>query len=224
MNEEAAVGIPDDLPFEQASLLGCGIFTGFGAVTETADIEVGSSVAVFGAGGVGLSAVQGALVAGAAEVVLVDLVAGKLAIGEDLGVTHTVDASQADAGEAIHEYTGGGVDYAFDAVGGIPTIEDAFHSLAPTGTAVIIGGPPGGRQAPELELQDLVYAEQTIKGSWNGSFNTAHAIPMLADLVRSGRFDATPMISSTRPMSELPSIMAEHEDGEAIREVVYPGE
>ena len=224
VNEEAAVGIPDDIPIEQASLLGCGVFTGFGAVTQTADIEVGSSVAVFGAGGVGLSAVQGARVAGAAEVILVDLVAEKLPIGEAMGATHTIDASEVDAVEAITEYTDGGVDYAFDAVGGIPTIEDAYHSLAPTGPAVIIGGPPGGVQTPELELQPLVYAEKTLTGSWNGSFNTAHAIPMLAELLRAGRIDAEPMISSTQPLDELPRVLAGQEDGGGIRHVLYPGD
>src|SRR5260221_1387358 len=117
VHRNAIVKVRDDMPFECAALICCGVTTRVGAALNTAPVEPGSMVAVFGCGGVGLSAIQGARIAGAAMIIAVDQFENKLAMGKNLGATHTVDASHSDAVEAIRELTGGGVDYAFEAVG-----------------------------------------------------------------------------------------------------------
>src|SRR6202048_501 len=118
VHENALVKIGDDMPLDRAALIGCGVTTGVGAVLNTARIEPGSTVAVFGCGGVGLAAIQGARIAGARMIIAIDQFENKLAMGKNLGATHNIDASHADAIEAIREMTGGGVDYSFEAVGG----------------------------------------------------------------------------------------------------------
>ncbi len=223
VDEEVAIPIDDALPLEQATLLGCGVFTGFGAVTNTADVEPGASVAIFGAGGVGLSAVQGAVVAGASEIVLVDLIAEKLETGAALGATATVDASEVDAVEAVRELTDGGADYAFDIVGSVQTVEQVMGAIGPMGTAVVVGGPPSGARPYELDIANLVYTEQSLLGSFNGSYDLPTAIPMLADLVQDGRLSLAEMITGTRPLGELNDAIADLESSTAIRQVILPG-
>jgi S-(hydroxymethyl)glutathione dehydrogenase/alcohol dehydrogenase len=117
VHENATVKMREDMPFAQAALIGCGVTTGVGAVLNTARIEAGSSVAVFGCGGVGLAAVQGARIGGARMIIAVDTVESKLATARELGATHIVDASSHDPVEAIREISGGGVEYSFEAIG-----------------------------------------------------------------------------------------------------------
>lgn len=222
VDEEVAIGVPDEIPPEQATLLGCGVFTGFGAVTNTAEVEAGSSVAIFGAGGVGLCAVQGAALSGATDVILVDLIPEKLAVGAELGATHTVDAREDDALDQIRAASDGGVDYAFDIVGSVQTVEQVVDVLAPTGTAVVVGGPPGGKRPYELNVANMVYTEQSLVGSFNGSYDLPEAIPKLADLVVQGRLDIEQMISGTRPLDELNEAMDDMETSTSIRQVIRP--
>ncbi|HCV00851.1 MAG TPA: alcohol dehydrogenase, partial [Dehalococcoidia bacterium] len=115
VHENAIVRIREDMPLDAAALIGCGVTTGFGAVVNTAKVQPGSSVAVFGVGGVGLAAVQGSLVAGARMIIAVDTVESKLAKARELGATHVVDASSNDPVQAIHDLTGGGADHTFEA-------------------------------------------------------------------------------------------------------------
>src|SRR5271163_5267243 len=118
LHENAIVKIREDIPLDRAALIGCGVTTGVGAVLRTAKLEPGSTVAVFGAGGVGLAAIQGARIAGARKIIAIDMFEGKLAMAKRLGATDTVDSSHSDAVEAIREMTGGaGVDYSFEAIG-----------------------------------------------------------------------------------------------------------
>lgn len=222
VTEEVAIPISPDVPMEQASLLGCGVFTGVGAVTNTADIEAGSSVVVFGVGGVGLSAVQGARLRSAGTVVAVDVVGTKLDIAESVGATHIVDASGCDPLERIREILPGGVDYAIDTVGNSRTIEQSVDALAPTGTAVIVGLPSAGKKSHELDVVDLVLGEKEILGSFNGSYNLQLAIPKLADLVAAGALDLEPLISGVRPLSELNEAMEDLEHGTSLRQVILP--
>ena len=111
LHENAVVKIREDFPLDRAALIGCGVTTGVGAVLNTAKIEPGSTVAVFGAGGVGLAAIQGARIAGARKIIAVDMFEGKLAMAKRLGATDTVDASSSDPVDEIRKMTGGGVDY-----------------------------------------------------------------------------------------------------------------
>lgn len=222
VDEEVAIGVPSEIPPEHATLLGCGVFTGFGAVTNSAEVEAGSSVAIFGAGGVGLCAVQGAALSGAADIILVDLIPEKLEVGEELGATQTVDARDDDALEQIRAASDGGVDYAFDIVGSVQTVEQVVDVLAPTGTAVVVGGPPGGKRPYELNVANMVYTEQSLTGSFNGSYDLPVAIPKLADLVVQGRLDVERMVSGTRPLGELNEAMDDMEASTSIRQVILP--
>lgn len=222
VTEEVAVTVTDDLPPEQATLLGCGVFTGVGAVTNTADIEAGSSVAVFGAGGVGLSAVQGARMRSASDIVCVDLVPEKLAVAKRVGATHVVDASETDPVERVREIVAGGVDYAFEVVGNPAVTEQAVRCLAPTGDAVLVGVPPAGPQALDLDLYDLVVSEKSLVGSFNGSYTLPLAIPDLADLAAAGTLLLEPMVSDTNPLNRVNEAMADLETGTGIRQVIAP--
>ena len=222
VTEEVAIPITDEVPLEQATLLGCGVFTGVGAVTNTADVEPGSSVVIFGAGGVGLSAVQGARLNSAGEVIVVDLVPEKLDIAESLGATHTVDAGEVDPVERVQEILPRGADYSFDVVGLPQTTEQAVDVLSTTGTAVIVGTSSAGKKAHDLDMVDLVLGEKEIVGSFNGSFSLQLAIPTLADLVADGRLELEPLISATRPLSELNEAMDDLEHGSMRRQVILP--
>jgi S-(hydroxymethyl)glutathione dehydrogenase/alcohol dehydrogenase len=221
VDAEVAIPITDDVPLEHATLLGCGVFTGFGAVTNTARAEVGSSVAVFGCGGVGLSAVQGAAVAGANPVIAVDLIAEKLATAGALGATQTVDASATDPVERIRSLTDGGADYAVVCVGDVTAIEQAAAAVGKRGEVLVVGVPPSGA-SPDLDVYELMRAEKTVRGSFNGSYDLPQAIPKLAELVAAGALQLEPLISSVRPLAELNEAMAELEAGTGIRHVLVP--
>jgi S-(hydroxymethyl)glutathione dehydrogenase/alcohol dehydrogenase len=222
VTEEVAIPITDEIPLEQASLLGCGVFTGVGAVANTADVELGSSVVIFGAGGVGLSAVQGARLRGAGDIVVVDLVAEKLELAEQLGATETVDASKEDTVERVRSVLGGGADYAFDIVGIPEIVEEAIAVLAPTGTAVLVGTAAPGKNEHSLNMMDMVLGEQEIVGSFNGSYNLSLAIPKLAELVAKDDLHLDPLITDFRGLRELNEAMDDLEHGSHIRQVIKP--
>lgn len=222
VTEEVAVPITRDVPLEEATLLGCGVFTGAGAAMNTADVEPGSSVVVFGGGGVGLSAVQGAALRGAADVIVVDVVPEKLDIAARVGATHTVEASSTDPVERILEIAPDGVDYAIDAVGSPAVAGQAVAALAPTGTAVLVGTPGAGVHDVGIDLHDMVTTEKTLRGSFNGSYNLQLAIPMLAELVAAGKLALDPLITDTKPLEEVNEAMASLETGTGIRQVILP--
>jgi S-(hydroxymethyl)glutathione dehydrogenase/alcohol dehydrogenase len=222
VTEEVAIKVTDELPPEHATLLGCGVFTGAGAVMNTADVEAGSDVVVFGAGGVGLSAVQGARLRSAGSIVAVDIVPEKLDIAAEVGATHTIDSSEEDVLERVAEITGGGADYAFEIVGNPRVTEQAVGCLAPTGQAVLVGVPPTGPQEVALDLYDMVVSEKEMIGSFNGSYSLPLAIPKLAELTARGDLDLDPMITDSRPLTELNEAMHALETGTGIRQIIEP--
>ncbi len=142
VHENAVVKIDADIPLNIAALIGCGVITGVGAVINTAKVPPGSTVAVFGCGGIGLSAVNGAAIAGADRIIAIDTVSSKLDVAKEMGATDIINASNADPVEAIRELTGGGVEFAFEAVGLKKTAEQSFECLRSGGTATIIGMVP----------------------------------------------------------------------------------
>ncbi len=175
---ESCVKIDPDLPLELAALFGCAVLTGVGAVINTARIEPGASVAVVGLGGVGLSAILGAKVAGARQIVAVDLSDEKLAFARALGATDAVNAGAPDAVQAIRALTGGGVEVAFDMAGAVPALELAYAVTARGGTTVTAGLPhPDKRMA--LAPVTLVAEERTLKGSYIGSAAPLRDVPRL---------------------------------------------
>jgi S-(hydroxymethyl)glutathione dehydrogenase/alcohol dehydrogenase len=146
LHENAVVRIREDMPLDRAALIGCAIVTGVGAALRTAAVEPGSTTAVFGAGGVGLAAIQGCRIAGALQIIAVDVVESKLGLAKELGATHLVDASSSDPVQKIREMSGGGVDYSFEAIGLKEAAEQAFDCLKPGGTATVIGMIPVGQK------------------------------------------------------------------------------
>src|ERR1700738_3440686 len=183
VHENALVKIGDDMPLDRAALIGCGVTTGVGAGLNTARVEPGSTVAVFGCGGVGLSAIQGARIAGARMIIAVDQFESKLAMAKRFGATHTVDASSTDAVEAIRKIASGdneeagtdllssmtaslGVDYSFEAVGVKKLAEQCFDCVKPGGTATIIGMIPVGQK---VELDGAKFlTERKAQGTMMG--------------------------------------------------------
>lgn len=221
VTEEVAVPVPAELPPEQATLLGCGVFTGAGATMNTADVEAGASVVVFGAGGVGLSAVQGARIRGATEIVAVDVVPEKLEIAEAVGATATVDAgSVGDPVQAARDACDGGADYAIEAVGDERVVEQAVGVLETAGTAVLVGVPPEGARELALDLHDVVVEEKSLVGSFNGSYSLPLAIPRLAELAVEGHLLLEPLVTDSRPLSEVNEAMQALEDGTGVRQLV----
>jgi|CXWL01.1.fsa_nt_gi S-(hydroxymethyl)glutathione dehydrogenase/alcohol dehydrogenase len=218
LHENAVVKIRDDMPFDKAALIGCGVTTGVGAVLNTAKVPAGSSVAVFGCGGVGLAAIQGAYIAGARMIIAVDSMENKLAMARQLGATHVVDASSKDAALSIIEITGGGVEYAFEAVGLKVTAEQAFRSLAPGGTATVIGMIPVGHKV-ELDGWEFL-REKKIQGSTMGSNRFRVDMPRYIDLYMQGRLKLDEMVSRKGRLEDVNDAFRAMKAGEVARTVL----
>jgi S-(hydroxymethyl)glutathione dehydrogenase/alcohol dehydrogenase len=216
--ENAVVKIPDDVPFEAAALVGCGVTTGVGAVLNTARIEPGSTVAVFGTGGVGLAAIQGARIAGARMIIAVDVVEHKLATARELGATHIVDASSHDPVQAIRDMTGGGVDYSFEAIGLKKAAEQCFDCIRAGGTATIIGMIPVGQK---VELDGRMFLrEKKIQGSSMGSNRFRVDMPRYLDFYRQGRLKLDEMITRKGRLEDVNEAFRAMKAGEVARTVL----
>jgi len=218
VHENAVVKIRPDVPLDRAALVGCGVTTGVGAVLNTARIEAGCTVAVFGAGGVGLSAIQGARIAGARMIIAVDVHENKLATARELGATHIVDASSRDPVEAIRGMTEGGVDYSFEAIGLKQTAEQAFDCLHAGGTATIIGMIPQGQK---IELEGSVFLrEKKIQGSSMGSNRFKVDMPHYIDLYLQGRLKLDEMITRRGHLEDVNDAFRAMKAGEVARTVL----
>jgi S-(hydroxymethyl)glutathione dehydrogenase/alcohol dehydrogenase len=193
--ESAAIPVTRDIPLEVAALIGCCVATGFGAVTRTAELSAGQSAAIFGCGGVGLNVVQAASFAGAAPVIAVDVRPRKLDFARAWGATATVDASKDSAINDVISLSGGGVDYAFVAVGSTAAIETAISTLAPGGTCVLIGAPPHG-ETFSVNPAPLRANETRIVGSAYGSLNPPLDFPLLVNLYQTGKLRLDDMITT----------------------------
>ncbi len=220
--ENALVKIPDNMPLDRAALIGCGVTTGVGAVLNTARIEPGSTVAVFGAGGVGLSAIQGARIAGARMIIAVDTVENKLATAKELGATHIVDASSHDPVQAIREMTGGGVDYSFEAIGLKKAAEQCFDCIKAGGTATIIGMIPVGQK---VELDGRMFLrEKKIQGSSMGSNRFRVDMPRYIEFYQQGRLKLDEMITRRGKLEDINEAFRAMKAGEVSRTVLIMDE
>ncbi|MGE5595382.1 MAG: Zn-dependent alcohol dehydrogenase [Hyphomicrobiales bacterium] len=220
LHENAVVKIREDMPLDRAALIGCGVMTGVGAVLNTAKIEPGSSVAVFGAGGVGLAAIQGARIGGARQIIAVDMVESKLAKAKELGATHVVDASSGDPVQKIMEITDGGAEYTFEAIGNKRAAEQAFESLARGGTATIIGMIPVGQK---IELDGPAFlSEKKIQGSTMGSNRFRKDMPRYVDFYLQGRLKLDEMITRTGGLEDVNEAFRAMKAGEVARTVLKP--
>jgi NDMA-dependent alcohol dehydrogenase len=218
--EGSVLKIPNDLPLDRAALLGCAVITGVGAVINCAKVRPGSSVAVFGAGGVGLNVVQGAALAGAAQIIAVDLVERKLEFARQFGATHTVNARGGDAVAQVRALTGGrGVDYAFEVIGLPATMRQAWDCLAKRGMAVVVGVTPMATEV-SVPVMSLVFEERVLTGSVYGSSRPRLDILKLIDLYRAGKLKVDELLTRSYPFAEINEAYAALERGEVARSVV----
>jgi S-(hydroxymethyl)glutathione dehydrogenase/alcohol dehydrogenase len=215
---QAVIPIDDDVPFDIACLIGCGVLTGVGAVFNAAQLRPGGSAVVFGCGGVGMSVIQGARIAGAAEIVAVDRVESKFDQARAFGATHTVTPGQlTSVGDAIHG--GLGFDYAFECVGMPQTIRDAFDATRRGGSVTIVGA--GSFEAMvEFSAFELFYFERKMMGTVYGSSDVRRDCPKLLRLWRSGRLDLESMVSRRLGIDEINEGMRALAAGEVVRQVV----
>ncbi len=219
LHENAVVKIREDIPLDRAALIGCGVTTGVGAVLNTAKIEPGSTVAVFGCGGVGIAAIQGARIAGARKIIAVDMFENKLAMAKRFGATDTVDASNSDPVEAIKDLAGGGgVDYAFEAIGLKKAAEQAFNALKPGGTATVIGMIPVGQK---VEIDGFMFlTERKLQGSNMGSNRFRIDMPRYIDFYLQGRLKLDEMISRRGKLEDVNEAFRAMKAGEVARTVL----
>jgi len=218
VHQNHVVKIRDDMPLDRASLLGCAVTVGLGAVFNTARVKLGDVVAVFGCGGVGLSVVQGAFLAGARQIVAVDLLESKLAMARQLGASDLVNSGTDTVVEQIIEMTKGGVDHAFEAIGLTRTAEQAFASLRPNGTATVIGMIPPGRVVRLLGASLL--ASRRIQGSSMGSNRFRVDVPRYVDLYLQGRLKLDELVSSHITLDQLNEAFESVRAGEVVRYVL----
>ncbi len=216
---ESFVKIDPDLPLELAALFGCAVLTGVGAVINTAKVPPGASVAVVGLGGVGLSAVLGAKLAGARQIVAVDLSDDKLAFARELGATDSVNAGAPDAVQAIRALSGGGVEVAFDMAGAVPALELAYAVTARGGTTVTAGLPhPDKRMA--LAPVTLVAEERTLKGSYIGSAAPLRDVPRLIALFKAGKLPVDALLTHRLKLADINEGFDRLRAGVGVRQVV----
>jgi S-(hydroxymethyl)glutathione dehydrogenase/alcohol dehydrogenase len=216
----AAVKVPKEAPLDKCALLACSVMTGVGAVFNTAKVTPGSRVAVYGAGGVGLNVIQGAVIAGAERIVAVDAQPRKLELARAFGATDVVDATKGDAAKAIRALTDGrGVDYAFDAVGRKETIEAALASVRRAGTCVVIG--IGSRsEAVSVNAFLLPLMEKRLVGCWYGGANVHVEIPRLLGLYRAGKLKLDELVTRTYRLDEVNQAFADMTSGANARGVI----
>jgi S-(hydroxymethyl)glutathione dehydrogenase/alcohol dehydrogenase len=216
--EAAAIKIGKDVPFELASLIGCGVMTGVGAVMNAAQVEPGSSVLVIGCGGVGISAIQGAQICGAAKIVAVDMVPKKLDWAKQFGATHAVTPD--DLPKAIQEVTrGAGFDYAFEVVGRSSTIRMTYDATRRGGTTVVVGVGPTDDMV-SFSAFELFYNEKNLRSSYYGSANIRRDFPRLLDLWRAGRLDLEGMITRRLQLDDINDALTAMQAGDVIRQVI----
>jgi Zn-dependent alcohol dehydrogenase len=221
VSERAVVPVPAGVPPEIAAITGCAVITGVGTVLNVIGACAGDGLAVFGAGGVGLSVVMGAVLAGAYPIIAVDVVAERLDAARRLGATHTVDASGGDVNEAIAAIRPDGVDWAVEAIGRPATLRQAFDALRPGGTLVAIGLGAAGQEL-SLPLNLLVQRERRVVGSLYGSANPLLDVPMLLELYQAGRLPIDQLVGRHYPLEGINDAFADLVGGAVGRGIIRP--
>lgn len=221
VDQSQLVPIPKEIPLDSASLLACGVITGLGAVVNTARVGTGESVAIVGVGGVGLNAIQGAVLSGAQPIIALDLLDHKLQAACDFGATHTINvANETEPAAIVQRLTGGrGVDYAFVTVGSPVAVAQAITLIRRGGTLVLVGIPDDKATHPLL-LAQAVWREQRILSSSMGSTRLSVQVPQLVELYQYGRLKLDQLISRRYPLAEINEAIAAMERGEALRNVI----
>jgi S-(hydroxymethyl)glutathione dehydrogenase/alcohol dehydrogenase len=219
VHESCAIRIDKNMPLDRAALIGCSVMTGVGAVINTAAVPPGASMAVFGAGGVGLNVVQGGALVAAHPIVAVDVRANKLEHARALGASHAIDASHEDAVAAIRRLTRLGADYTFVAVGDTRAVSQALEALAPGGTCVLIGVPETGATVP-VDVRPLVTAERVVRGCSYGSARTREDLPRLVSLYLAGKLKIDQLITRRYGLDEANEAFRALAAGELARGLI----
>jgi NDMA-dependent alcohol dehydrogenase len=218
--ERGTVPVDARVPLDKAALIGCAVSTGVGAVIFTARVMPGSTMAVFGAGGVGLNAIQGGAIVNAARVIAVDVNPHKLALAREFGATDVIDARETDPVAAIQELTGGqGVEYSFEAIGRPETVRQAFECLRKGGTAVAIGIAPKGALI-SIPPQHLVYGERRLMGSFYGSTRPRADFARFVDLYLAGRLKLDQLVTREWRLDQINEAFAAMNAGEVARGII----
>ncbi|MFQ5873862.1 MAG: zinc-binding dehydrogenase, partial [Dehalococcoidia bacterium] len=217
--EAGAIPIRSDVPLDKAALVGCAVPTGWGAVVNTARVEPGASVAVIGLGGVGLSAVMGAVTVSAEKIIGVDINGAKLEMVQDFGVTHTINSSSEDMVERLKELTDGrGPDYAFDTIGLPEVTSKAYAAVRPGGTVVTVGM---NSDWAEVTLSfPLIYGERKLLGCCYGSIQPPVDIPRIIDLYMAGKLDLDKLITKRFPIEKINDAFDTMLKGEVARSLI----
>ena len=225
VSQRAVVKVPDGVPPAIAAVTGCAVITGLGAVVNVAGQVAGKPLLVIGAGGVGLSAVMGAVLVGASPVVVVDVAADKLALARELGATHTVDAGGLDADAvvaAVRDLTGGGSEVAVDAVGLPQTLGQAFSALRPGGTAIAVGLTAVDASAA-VPVNELVQQQKRLVGSLYGSANPPVDLPRILGLYLAGRLPLDALLGEKYALDDVDAAYRALREGASGRAVVLAG-
>jgi Zn-dependent alcohol dehydrogenase len=220
VDQSQVVRVPDALPLDRAALLACGVITGVGAVVNTAQVRPGANVVVIGTGGVGLNAVQGAALAGANQIIALDILDPKLQTATAFGATATVNTATTDARQAVRDLTQGrGADAVLVTVGNTDAIAQGLTLLRAGGTLVMVGLPRRDATVP-VPAYEVVSKGQRILGSFMGSSRLAIDVPWLADLYLQGRLKVDELITARYPLADINTAIETMEHGAALRNVI----
>ena len=219
IDQAGAIPFPDDVPFEVAAIIGCAVVTGVGAVINTARAQAGSSAAVIGCGGVGLSAIQGCKLAGCHPIIAVDVMDSKLGFARQMGATETLNAKQVDAVKTLRALTRVGPDYVFDTVGAAATIPQALQAAGPAGTAVIVGMHSVQVDVP-ISAGALIFQNKRLLGSFAGSMRPQIDLPRLVELYRAGRLQLDALITKRYALAEVAQAFEDMQAGLVARGVI----
>jgi Zn-dependent alcohol dehydrogenase len=222
IQETGAIRVPDDTPLEIACVIGCAVQTGVGAVLNTARVEEGATVLVMGLGGIGVSIVQGARLAGAARIIVSDPVASRREAAAAFGATDAIDPITEDVVSQVMRLTGVGADYAFDAAGRAALVETGIAATRNGGATVIVGAAPVDQMVNIIPVMFTV-TEKKILGCLLGSSNSQREIPRLLSLWRAGRLDLESMVTAIRPLDDINDAVEDLRAGRGIRTVLTIG-
>ena len=218
--EGAVLKISKDLPFDLAALIGCSVITGVGSAMNAAEMRPGCSVAVFGAGGIGVNVIQGAILEGAKEIIAIDQYDSRLEQAKTFGATKLINSKKEDPVAAIRQFTNErGVDFAFEAVGLPITIQQAYESLSKAGKAIVIGIPSNTAKI-SISAVPLVFEERTITGSLYGSASPRLDIPKMINLYKDGKLNLEKLLTNQYPLEEINEAYDAMISGESLRSVI----
>lgn len=223
VSERAVVRVPDEVPLEQAALVGCAVMTGVGAVLKTARVQAGQTVLVVGLGGVGLSVVQGARLAGASRIVVTDRAPEKLELARGMGATDVLEAGNGLPKRVRALLDGRGADHAFDCVGLGSTIRESWEATRRGGVTTVVGI-GGADQTVTFSAIEIFHFARTLQGSVYGSTDPAVDIPAVLEHAAAGRLDLAALVGGTVGLEGVDDAFAAMERGTTTRTLVVPGE